>query len=259
MPPFVRNAHPDEFENAVEVLAPGDGDRRGSDCVFEHQVPADDPGDEFAHRRVRVGVGAAGDRNHRRELRVAEAGKQTADCRHQERQCHGRPRSLCDGGRGPHEDTGADDRADPERHERPSPERPLQCLLTVTPASAIRRSIDLVRNSEPATISPLSFPAALVSQDWVALRLYAMLHETLKIRATSGRARRARRRRSPMTATAAAPSGEDRRRVVERDAADRDDRYRNRPCAPPWTRTRARPPDTRCPSCASPKTGPTAR
>ena len=130
MPPFVGNAHPDEFENAVEILAPGDGDRRGPDCVFEHQVPADDPGDEFTHRGVPVRVRAACDRDHRRELCVAEAGKQTADCRHQECQCHGRPRSLCDGGRRPHEETGADDRADPERHELPSPERALQCSLT---------------------------------------------------------------------------------------------------------------------------------
>src|SRR5215207_6960353 len=41
-------------EQLVEVLAPADGDRRHRDAVLEDQVPADDPRDQLAHRRVAV-------------------------------------------------------------------------------------------------------------------------------------------------------------------------------------------------------------
>src|SRR6202007_175246 len=43
--------------------------------VFENQVPANDPGDQFAHGGVGVGVGAAGNRNHGREFGVTQCGK----------------------------------------------------------------------------------------------------------------------------------------------------------------------------------------
>ncbi len=67
----------DEFDGKVdaEIVAQADdiggpayGYRCGSHCVFEHQVPADDPGDELADGGIGVGVGAAGDGNHRGEL-----------------------------------------------------------------------------------------------------------------------------------------------------------------------------------------------
>ena len=48
--------------------------------VFEDQVPADDPGDQLAERRVSVGVGRAGDRNHRGQLCIAESGERTDNC-----------------------------------------------------------------------------------------------------------------------------------------------------------------------------------
>ena len=79
MRPLVRNSQPEPIEHAIGVLAPGDGDRRRGDGVFENQIPADDPRDQFAHGRVRVGVGAAGHRDHRGELGVTETGKGAAD------------------------------------------------------------------------------------------------------------------------------------------------------------------------------------
>ena len=60
-------------QQAHEVARPADRDGRRAERVLEDQVPADDPGDELARRRVGVGVGAARDRDHRRELGVAEA------------------------------------------------------------------------------------------------------------------------------------------------------------------------------------------
>ena len=66
---------PEVVQQAGEVARPADRDRRGAERVLEHQVPADDPGDELAERRVAVGVGGAGDRNRRGELRIAQAGE----------------------------------------------------------------------------------------------------------------------------------------------------------------------------------------
>ena len=50
--------------------------------VLEDEVPADDPGDQLAERRVGVGVGRPGDGDHAGELGVAEAGE-GADDSHQ--------------------------------------------------------------------------------------------------------------------------------------------------------------------------------
>ena len=64
--------------------AEANGNRHVADHVFENQVPADDPGKDFAQRRVRIGIGATGNRNHRRQFRITEAGK-AAGNRHQQK------------------------------------------------------------------------------------------------------------------------------------------------------------------------------
>ena len=71
----------------------GDGVRRESnrhrhvgEGVFEDQVPADDPRDKLAERGIGVGVGRAGDGNHRREFGVAEAGEAADDGDENQRQ-----------------------------------------------------------------------------------------------------------------------------------------------------------------------------
>ncbi len=65
-------ARAEAAEQRLEVVAPGDRHRDVADGVLEDQVPADDPGDELAERRVGVRVGAAGLRDHRGQFRVAE-------------------------------------------------------------------------------------------------------------------------------------------------------------------------------------------
>src|SRR5206468_32160 len=47
-----------------EVLRKADADGHVADGVLENEIPADDPGDEFAHGGVGVRVGAARDGNH---------------------------------------------------------------------------------------------------------------------------------------------------------------------------------------------------
>ena len=154
--PLIRHVHPDVLEHLVEVLAPRDGDRGRADRVLEHQIPPDDPGDQLAHRHVRIRVRAAGDRDHRRELGVAESGEGAADARDDERERHRRAGAFGDRRRGAHEQARADDGADAERDEREGTERSLEAAPPPRIAlSAMRRSIDFVRNSEPATLFPL--------------------------------------------------------------------------------------------------------
>ncbi len=78
-------------------------DRRRGDGVFENQIPADDPGDQFAHGRVGISVGAAGDGNHRREFGVTKAGKRAADAGDDKREHDRWTRAIGDGGGGAHE------------------------------------------------------------------------------------------------------------------------------------------------------------
>ena len=50
---------PKVVQQADDVARPADRDGGRAHGVFEDQVPADDPGDELAQRRIGVGVGAA--------------------------------------------------------------------------------------------------------------------------------------------------------------------------------------------------------
>ena len=51
--------------------------------VLQDQVPADDPRNQFAKRRVRIGVGRPRNRNHAAQFGVAKPGE-AADNRHQD-------------------------------------------------------------------------------------------------------------------------------------------------------------------------------
>src|SRR5437588_11029088 len=58
-----------------QVAAPSGGDRSCSECIFDNQVPADDPGKEFAEGGIAIGIGGAGHGNNRGKLGVPKAGK----------------------------------------------------------------------------------------------------------------------------------------------------------------------------------------
>ena len=145
-------------EQVDNVRGKSDADGHVGDGVLEDQIPADDPGDQFAHRGVGVRVGASGDGNHRGELRVAERGK-AADNRDQHERK--RDRRACagaaegrgvvdqvfeqgrvqngfeleflagDGGADHGENAGADHGADAERSKAQPAESFLQALLGV--------------------------------------------------------------------------------------------------------------------------------
>ena len=129
-------------EQRLEIVAPRDRDGHVADGVLEDQVPADDPGDDLAQRRIRIGVRAPGLRDHRRQFGVAEPGKRARRAGEHERE-HQRG-----AGAGPHhmarrvdlarrrrsdraEDAGADHRADGEHDQVAGAERPEQAAVAL--------------------------------------------------------------------------------------------------------------------------------
>ena len=82
--PFVRQVDTEGGELSFRIT--GEADRYGhvADHVFKNQVPADDPGKDFAEGCVGVSVGAAGDGDHRGQFGVAQSGKAAGDG-HQEK------------------------------------------------------------------------------------------------------------------------------------------------------------------------------
>ena len=132
-----RQVDAEAAEQRVEVAAPGDGDGDVADRVLEDQIPADDPRDQLAERRVRIRVGAARLRNHRRQLRVAERRKPADGAEQDEREDQRGPGRRADdlavgpdfaGRRGAdrREDAGADHGADRQHHQIARAEHALQ-------------------------------------------------------------------------------------------------------------------------------------
>ena len=66
------------------ITRESDRHRDIADHIFENQVPADDPGKNFAQRRIGIGIRAARNRNHRRQFGIAQSGK-AARNRHQKK------------------------------------------------------------------------------------------------------------------------------------------------------------------------------
>ena len=147
----------------LTVGAKADRDYDVADDVFEDQVPADDPGENLAERGVGIGVGAAGDGNHRGQFGVTESGKAASHGDQEKRNGDGgasRRASMHENlggtaatqevhenvenlgvengrrlkifargcGSGKHENTGADDRANTKSGQRPGAQRFLQAL-----------------------------------------------------------------------------------------------------------------------------------
>ena len=103
------------LEEADDVGGPAARDGTGADRVLEHEVPADEPGEELADGGVGVGVGAAGDRHHAGELGVRHADEAAGNAGEQEGQHERRAGILGGGDAGQDEDAGADDDADAEQ------------------------------------------------------------------------------------------------------------------------------------------------
>jgi hypothetical protein len=117
------------LEERDHVSRPAYRDGGGREEVLQNQVPPDDPGEELAQRRVAVGVGRPGNRNHGREFGVAQSGEGAGGTGEDEGNHD--PRAGVVGGGLPrqHEDARADDRADAEQDQVDRPEHALEALI----------------------------------------------------------------------------------------------------------------------------------
>ena len=114
--------------------------------------------DERAEGRVGVGVGRAGDRDHRRQLGVTEGREPGDDAGEHEGDDHGRAGVL--GGRlaGRDEDAGADDAGDPERRQAEGPiaaeSSRLRSVLACARMASRRSSRSISRHSSVRDADP---------------------------------------------------------------------------------------------------------
>ena len=119
------NMYAKALHDLVEIARPADGDSRRPRAIFKHQIPADDPGENLAKRCVSVSVGASRNRNQRGEFGITERDEGAGRSREQERNHHARPGDIRGDRAGEHEDAGADDPANAERHQG----HPAQCAF----------------------------------------------------------------------------------------------------------------------------------
>ena len=126
---FGRDDDAEVLEERDHVSRPAHRDGGGGEEVLQNQVPADDPGEELAQRRVAVGVGGAGDRDHGGEFGVAQSGEGAGGTGEDEGDHD--PRAGVVGGGLPrqHEDARADDRADAEQDQVDRPEHALEAVI----------------------------------------------------------------------------------------------------------------------------------
>ena len=116
---MVRDRDAQVAQKAHDIARPADGDCRRAKRIFEDQVPADDPGDEFAHGRIGIGVGAPSDWDGGRHFRVAKTRKRAGNAAKYEGERNGRTGVGGRGMTGEHENAGAYDATDAERDEAP--------------------------------------------------------------------------------------------------------------------------------------------
>lgn len=120
----------------LEVVGPTDGYRHVAHGVFDDQVPADHPGDQFAQRGVGIGVGRPRNGHQRGEFGVAQ-GHEGADHRRQHEGEH-EPRAgsqpvyvsrrrRADGG----EDARSDDGADAQQRDLHRPQHAAKSMLPI--------------------------------------------------------------------------------------------------------------------------------
>ena len=127
-----RHLDVENVQQLDEVVAPSRGHRARAHGVLQGQVPTDDPGEKFAEGSVGVGVGAARQRNHGGELRVAQAGKGAAQPGEHERQHEARSGVVRPQTR-QHEDPRADDGAHPQSGELKHPQSAFEAAFAHFP------------------------------------------------------------------------------------------------------------------------------
>ena len=154
--PYGRGMQAEPVQQVHHVGGKAHADGHVGAGVFQNQIPADDPGDQFAQGGVGVGIGRAGDGNHGGQFGVTEAGERADDGHQKQRDGDRRTGAGPAGQRGvgddvvgqrrvddaggvellagdgradDGEDARADHRADAQRGQRPRTESLLERVL----------------------------------------------------------------------------------------------------------------------------------
>ena len=136
---FGRQLNAEEvIKHADHVAGPADRHGRSRHGIFQHQRPADDPGENLAEGGIAVGVGAARHRHHRGQFGIAEGGEAADQRRQHEADQHARSGQLRGFGR-EHENAGADDAANAQHGELERPQRAGERFLLCGRQDRIQR------------------------------------------------------------------------------------------------------------------------
>ena len=92
--PLGRQVDAEIVQEGGYIFGPAHRDGAGTHGIFENEVPADNPADKLAERRIRVGVGAAGGRDHACEFGIAHAREAAANRSNHKADDDGRPRIV---------------------------------------------------------------------------------------------------------------------------------------------------------------------
>ena len=117
-----------DVEQLDKVVGPAGRNRARAHGIFEGQVPADNPGEDLAQGGIGIGVGAARQRNHGGEFRIAQCREGATQSGKNEGKHQGRAGVVRSQARH-HKNAGADDRAHPERSQLEGSERALQTVF----------------------------------------------------------------------------------------------------------------------------------
>src|SRR6185437_2467292 len=86
-----RNIDVKILQQTDQVAAPAGTYRCGPKSVFQHQVPANHPGDKLAQRGIAVRISRTSNRNQSSEFRIAKSSEGTGNAGKNEADGHSRP------------------------------------------------------------------------------------------------------------------------------------------------------------------------
>lgn len=102
-----------------EVVGPATRDRTSTDCIFEREIPSDEPGGGFSERNIGVTVSRAGHWDPGGQLGVAKSGQETSDRSEEKRYCDSWTCKLFSSTSGDDEEASANSRTNTESDDIP--------------------------------------------------------------------------------------------------------------------------------------------
>ena len=116
-------------EQAEQIATPSGSHGGGAKSVFQHQVPADDPGKNLTQRSIAIGVSRTGNGDGGGKFRIAQSGKDAPVAARMKERIDGRAGKFRRGCSGKNKDSCADNRANAECNQIVYAESPLQAVF----------------------------------------------------------------------------------------------------------------------------------